>query len=238
MLFNAGKAYVKQLKKGNKYNSLKPVYGLSLISDIFLTDEKFKNKYYHHYRLSHIDEPDETIKGIELIFIELPKFKAMTFTEKKMQVLWLRFLTEIDENTKKVPQEFIEHSEIREALEQIQVSAFSPEELAYYEEYWDRVRMEKTAIEDAKKEAEKANEEAAKAKKEAEKERKEKEKAKKEAEKERKEKEKVKKEAEKERKEKEEAMRKLAKKMKKYGESIDEIIKETGLSREEIEKLS
>jgi hypothetical protein len=28
------------------------------------------------------------------------------------------------------------------------------------------------------------------------------------------------------------------KKMKKYGESIDDIIKETGLSREEIEKLS
>jgi hypothetical protein len=30
---------------------------------------------------------------------------------------------------------------------------------------------------------------------------------------------------------------KLARKMKKYGESIDEIIKETGLTREEIEKL-
>ena len=34
-----------------------------------------------------------------------------------------------------------------------------------------------------------------------------------------------------------EAMQKLARKMKKYGESIDEIIKETGLTREEIEKL-
>jgi len=43
--------------------------------------------------------------------------------------------------------------------------------------------------------------------------------------------------AEQERKEKEEAMRKLAQRMKKYGETIDEIIKETGLSREEIEKL-
>ena len=32
-------------------------------------------------------------------------------------------------------------------------------------------------------------------------------------------------------------MRKLAQKMKKYGETIDEIIKETGLSREKIEKL-
>jgi len=61
---------------------------------------------------------------------------------------------------------------------------------------------------------------------------------------ERKEKELAKRKAEQERKEKElakqrekEAMIKLAIKMKKYGESINEIIKETGLTREEIEKL-
>ncbi len=42
---------------------------------------------------------------------------------------------------------------------------------------------------------------------------------------------------EQERKAKEELMKKLATKMKKYGETIEDIIKETGLSREEIEKL-
>jgi predicted transposase/invertase (TIGR01784 family) len=42
---------------------------------------------------------------------------------------------------------------------------------------------------------------------------------------------------EQERNEKIEAMQKLAAKMKRYGEPVDEIIKETGLSREEIEKL-
>jgi len=42
---------------------------------------------------------------------------------------------------------------------------------------------------------------------------------------------------EQERKQKEEAMLKLAKKMKKYGEPIEEIIEETGLSKEEIDKL-
>ena len=29
------------------------------------------------------------------MFVELPKFKAKNLVEKKMQVLWLRFLTEI-----------------------------------------------------------------------------------------------------------------------------------------------
>ena len=36
--------------------------------------------------------------------MELPKFKAKNLTEKKMQVLWLRFLTEIGEATKEAPQ--------------------------------------------------------------------------------------------------------------------------------------
>ena len=42
---------------------------------------------------------------------------------------------------------------------------------------------------------------------------------------------------EEERKLKDEAKRKLAQKMKKYGESIEEIMRETGLNKEEIEKL-
>ncbi len=148
MLFNAGKAYVKQLDKGSKYNKLNPVYGLSLVDDIFITDEVYKNQYYHHYKLSHQDIPEEEIEGIELIFIELPKFKPKTFTEKKMHNLWLRFLTEINESTKGVSQELLAEQEIKEALEQLQVSAFSKEELAYYDKYWDKIRVEQARIDD------------------------------------------------------------------------------------------
>ena len=219
MLFNASKAYVKQLKKGNKYSSLNPVYGLSLISDIYLSDEKYKKQYYHHYRLAHIDNPDEVIKGIELIFIELPKFKAMTFTEKKLQVLWLRFLTEIDENTEDIPEELKENEAISEAIEQLQVSAFSPEELAYYEEYWDRVRMEKTAIEDAQKEAAEAKQREEEAKQRE-------EEARRVAEQERKEKEKIK-----------EQLIQTVKKMKSDGLPIEIISKYTGLTEAEIKKI-
>ncbi|MEA3451901.1 MAG: Rpn family recombination-promoting nuclease/putative transposase, partial [Bacteroidota bacterium] len=116
MLFNAGKAYIKQIDKGHKYSELKPVYGLSLVDDIYLTEEKYKNKFYHHYRLAHHELPEEEIKGIELIFIELPKFKAQNFTDKKIRNLWLRFLTEIDEDTTEVSEDLYSESAIKEAL--------------------------------------------------------------------------------------------------------------------------
>jgi predicted transposase/invertase (TIGR01784 family) len=149
MLFNAGKAYVKQIDRGHQYSELCPVYGLSLVNDIFLTDEKYKTNFYHHYRLAHHEIPSEEIKGIELIFIELPKFAAQNFTQKKIRNLWLRFLTEIDENTKEVSPDLISESEIKTALECLQVSAFDKKELAYYEKYWDKIRVERAAIQDA-----------------------------------------------------------------------------------------
>ncbi len=150
MLFNAGKAYVKQLDKGSKYNKLNPVYGLSLVNDIFLTDAEYKDQYYHHYKLSHQEIPKEEIEGIELIFIELPKFKPQTFTEKKMRNLWLRFLTEIDESTNLISEDMLGDKEIKEALEYLQISAFSKEDLAYYDKYWDNIRVEQARISDIK----------------------------------------------------------------------------------------
>ena len=39
----------------------------------------------------------KVLDGLHLVFVELPKFRPETLAEKKMQVLWLRFLTEIEE---------------------------------------------------------------------------------------------------------------------------------------------
>jgi predicted transposase/invertase (TIGR01784 family) len=169
MLFNAGKAYVKQIDRGHQYSEIRPVYGLSLVNDIFLEEAEYKDKYYHHYRLAHTNIPDEIIEGIELIFIELPKFRAKSFTEKKLRNLWLRFLTEIDENTTEVGEEFYNDQEIKEALEHLQVSAFSKEELAYYDKYWDRIRVEKAAVHDAIDKMNRKLEEAQKREEEAQK---------------------------------------------------------------------
>lgn len=81
---------------------------------------------------------------MHLVFVELPKFTPHTFTEKKMQVLWLRYLTEINEKTKEVPAELLANPEIAKAVSEIEESAYTEEELLGYDEFWDMVSVEKT----------------------------------------------------------------------------------------------
>lgn len=143
MLFNAGKAYVKQLDKGEDYHLLKPVYGLGLVNEIFdKTDD-----WYHHYGVVNIKKPHEEvhqIKDLHLIFVELPKFKPLTLTDKKLTALWLRFLSEINDKTTTVPAELLAVREINEALALAEESAYTREELEAYDTYWDRVRTERS----------------------------------------------------------------------------------------------
>ena len=141
VLFNASKAYVKQLNRGEDYSLLRPVYSLNLVNEVF---EPELDDYYHYYHLVHEEHTEKVIDGLHLVFVELPKFTPHTFTEKKMQVLWLRYLTEIDENTKEIPAELLANPEIAKAVSEIEESAYTEEELLGYDEFWDMVSVEKT----------------------------------------------------------------------------------------------
>lgn len=57
-----------------------------------------------------------------------------------MMVLWLRYLTEIDEKTREVPQELLANPEIRKAVTQLEESAFTDSQIAAYDKFWDVVR--------------------------------------------------------------------------------------------------
>lgn len=143
VLFNASKAYVRQLGDGKEYKLLQPVYSLNLVNAVFEPDMP---GYYHYYRLVHSERTDKVIDGLHLVFVELPKFKPQTFSEKKMHVLWLRYLTEINEQTEEVPAELLESPEIREAVTHIRKSAFTEAQLYSYERFWDMVSVENTLI--------------------------------------------------------------------------------------------
>ena len=148
VLFNASKAYVRQLGAGYKYELLQPVYSLSLVNDVFMPDVP---EYYHDYRLVHMEHSDKVIRRVALHLCEFPKFTPKTFSEKKMHVLWLRYLTEINENTRKVSEDLLEVPEINKAVELIKESAFSDAQLLGYDAFWDAVRVENTIISDALK---------------------------------------------------------------------------------------
>lgn len=148
VLFNASKAYVRQMDAGEKYELLQPVYSLNLVNDVFESDLE---EYYHYYRIVHVEHTDRVIDGLQLIFVELPKFTPHTYSEKKMHILWLRYLTEIDEKTRKVPDELLANPEIKKAVTVLEESAFTPEQLLGYEKFWDIISVEKTLISSAER---------------------------------------------------------------------------------------
>lgn len=152
VLFNSSKAYVKQLRTGEDYSDLQPVYSLNLINEAFLHDT---DEWYHDYGLMEFKYPDHVIEDMHVIFIELPKFKPHSFTEKKMTALWLRFLTEIGEDTRIAPKELMENPETRKALDIVEESAYSDAQMAYYDHFWDMVSVERTLHSSVRREREK-----------------------------------------------------------------------------------
>jgi len=146
VLFNASKAYVRQLEKGEKYRSLQSVYALSLVNETF---DFASENYYHHFQIVSSEEPKMQLEGLEFVFIELTKFKAEKYALKKLGILWLRFLKEIEDGMEKISEDFEQVAELRKALECLQESAFTKKELESYDKYWDMVSQEKTLIDDA-----------------------------------------------------------------------------------------
>ena len=151
VLYNAAKAYSRELPPGGDYNSLKTVYSLNLLNENLDLDVP---QWYHHYQMEHREVKGETIDGIQLVFVELKKFKPQSWPERKMAVLWLRFLTEIDGKTPKAPPELEENPEVRKALEMVEVSALTPEERARYDGFQDWLCRERRRAR-AEREAEK-----------------------------------------------------------------------------------
>ena len=147
VLLNASKAYVSQLPAGSDFSSLQPVYSLNLVNDVY-TDS---SRYYHDYRIVELEDTHEVIEGLRFIFVELPKFTPRSYSEKRMQVLWLRYLTEIDDTTYVITNELMDNPLIMEAILQLEFFNYTEAQLRGYERFWDHVSIERTLISEAKK---------------------------------------------------------------------------------------
>ncbi|MDR3328554.1 MAG: Rpn family recombination-promoting nuclease/putative transposase [Prevotellaceae bacterium] len=146
VLLNASKAYVKQLDKAKDYVLLQPVYVLNLVCHIFDKTKGREHSYYHHYKIVNIFDTQQQIKGLEFVFIELPKFRPEGRAERKLRELWLRFLTEVDESTSAAPADLLENAEIHEALGYVERGAYTKEQLDAYDKYRDAILVESTLL--------------------------------------------------------------------------------------------
>jgi len=138
LLINGSKAVIKQLDKkhqedrAKKFLELKPVYVLAVVNGNFSNGKD----WYHHLQIIDPKNPDVIIDGLDYVLLELPNFTPATWTQahKKLAVLWLRFLKEIDGYCEKLPEELVSNELIYRAIKLCEESALSPPERDAYED--------------------------------------------------------------------------------------------------------
>ena len=170
MVFGASQAYIKQLREGQSYSELRPVYALAIVNSSFLPagpaggeaggeteggtakgNGAGQSDYYHHYKIVNVERPQQTLKGLEFVIIELPKFRPESRSEKRLQNLWLRFLRETGQEPMQViDAALMQDQDIAEALNLVEQSAFTEAELNGYHTALDRARMAVDLMAEAK----------------------------------------------------------------------------------------
>jgi predicted transposase/invertase (TIGR01784 family) len=146
VLLNASKAYAKQLDMGKDYRFIQPVYALNFVNEVFEPDMK---AYYHDYRVVNIENTEKQIEGLELVFIELPKYTPTNRAEKKLFDLWLTFLTKIKGGEERVPEELLKERVTREAVKYLERHSYTKAELDAYDKFLDVICTTRTYYLDA-----------------------------------------------------------------------------------------
>ena len=144
--FIASELYVNPAIKQVKYFAQYPTYSLNLINDTY----KYNTPdFIHNYHVVYDKDTHKVIEDLHFTFIELPKFTPHSIANKRMMVLWLRFLTEINEETKEVPADLLDEPEIGQAIKELEVFDFTEVELRVYDKFWDSVSVERTLLDDS-----------------------------------------------------------------------------------------
>ena len=133
VLYNCAKVYATLYNKGEEHYKVKRVFSVNILNDIYDNDTA---NNYHRYNMSEIGNSKRVIEGIEILCIELPKFKPEDYAQRKMLKLWQEFLTSINAKTGKetVSDELMSNAEVKEALDLCR--NLTDEERGYYDGFW------------------------------------------------------------------------------------------------------
>ena len=134
VMFNSAKVYTSLYSKGERYYKLKRVFAVNILNDVYQTDT---TENYHRYNMSEIGNPAHVIQGIEIVCIELPKFKPCDKGQKTMLELWQKFLNSINAKTgvEEITDDLLDNDDVKEALELCR--NLSEDEQRAFDSFWD-----------------------------------------------------------------------------------------------------
>jgi predicted transposase/invertase (TIGR01784 family) len=143
VLYNATKTYSVQLKKGNKYSGLNPVIALTITDfEMFEDHHRPISRFVLKEKNSLVDYP---ISDLELVFVELPKFKTPLSDLETLTDKWIYFLQNA-KDLSLVPASMGEVAEIQQAFDIANQAGLTPEELDEFEHQWMFIQDQQGAV--------------------------------------------------------------------------------------------
>jgi predicted transposase/invertase (TIGR01784 family) len=135
LLFYWAKMYSSQLKSKQTYEDLRKTIVISLINFDYFVDPEGQERYHRRIGLTDLDtrEMYEQTNGLELIFVELKKFRKELPEINTTLERWITFLNRAHEySTNSLPTE-IATEEIIKAMEELEIMYFNDVEQEHYE---------------------------------------------------------------------------------------------------------
>ena len=147
LIINGSKAIIRQLDKklvkdeAKQFQDLQTVYVLAAVNSVFSEGRD----WYHILKIMNPKNHAVVLEGLEFILLELPKFVPETWSlaQKKLAILWMRFLREIDGYIDELPKDLASNKLISSAIQKCEEAALTPQERESYERsqeqaMWDR----------------------------------------------------------------------------------------------------
>jgi len=140
ILYNAAKNYSAQLVKGEQYHLLNPIIALSILDFTMFEDT---DKLITRFNLLEKEEFIAYKDDLELIFIELPKFKKEFAELQGIQEEWIWFIKNSG-SLEYIPKNI--SKEVEQALEVINEAGLSEEELEIQYKKREFIAVQKGAL--------------------------------------------------------------------------------------------
>jgi predicted transposase/invertase (TIGR01784 family) len=131
ILYNAAKHYSAQLHKGDDYTLVNPVVALTIVDfDLFepVSPEIKSSPHISRFKLLDTHTFTEYSGDIELVFVELPKFKATEAQLHTLQDQWIYFIKNAG-NLDMIPSEMDASTDFKQAFAMINEAGMTPAEL-------------------------------------------------------------------------------------------------------------
>lgn len=136
--YNAARVYSRQIKKGNDYDQLKPVYALCLVDHNLESDTA---RWRHTYKILNEDEPHKGISAIQMHFIDLSKCrKRDNFSIEDALDRWVKYFIDPEYIKTLSMNTQYNYPNLKKAVELLDESNYTEGQLVAYDRYLDSIR--------------------------------------------------------------------------------------------------